>query len=412
MGECCALLRGSPCAAGLRGSGPCAAALPAGGSLAGAAPAAPAAAAELGASVGFKNHVKVHTSIADVREATISDSDRSCNAEADDLAKAGASFHAAKDNQKRFVKGASRFRKLLLTYIAQFEALSLAFCTSCCKYSDTGSHNRRGLDHAAVGGSEAAAEFKTIPGEAAVWAAVCERLEGAAELRALLAWRRWLGPLEAHLPDGLRLDWARPAFMSDVHVRSLDALMRQTCQDSQFFCPSDRGCFGLLAVRTSEGVVGAFTDFPWRSRASTTSFGQASSDSFLFSLAHDKVGVYPCRSSRRALMRFSGSALELGPEAAPAEEGATSTSAALALEGSLARVRSSASTAFGSPALVPPAGGHVAGVVSLSWAHLEGESIEEMQRIAHQQNQNTFLLNFIGSSVRSQMAAKGGSAWS
>ncbi|CAK0897606.1 unnamed protein product [Prorocentrum cordatum] len=124
-----------------------------------------------------------------------------------ELAKAGASFHAASEAQEKLVRGATRLHNMLLLYIAQFEVWfhqqgdefkdclfpdpeedglatpqqqaaamepllpwpwlvqkhalleypvvghdrSLIFCTSCCKYSDTGSLNHRGLDKVCCG---------------------------------------------------------------------------------------------------------------------------------------------------------------------------------------------------------------------------------------------------------------------
>lgn len=108
-------------------------------------------------------------------------------------------------------------------------------------------------------------------------------------------------------------------------------------------------------------------------------------------------------------MRFTDEALEIGPHAATEVD----AEPALRIDASLSRVRSAPSKLFGSPGLLLGREAGVSSAIALSWAYLEGEALEEEEQLmALQENQNTFLLNFIGSSVRSQIASKAGSSWS
>lgn len=97
--------------------------------------------------------------------------------------------------------------------------------------------------------------------------------------------------------------------------------------------------------------------------------------------------------------------LEFGPS--PGDE----LHAALEVDASLRRVRSSASKLFGSPKLVDGEAS-IASAICVTWAHLEAEEGSEQVPLALQANQNTFMLNFISSSVRNQIASKAGSSWS
>eukprot|EP00930_Biecheleria_cincta_P104592 TRINITY_DN96973_c0_g1_i1.p1 TRINITY_DN96973_c0_g1~~TRINITY_DN96973_c0_g1_i1.p1 ORF type:complete len:148 (+),score=28.21 TRINITY_DN96973_c0_g1_i1:63-446(+) len=114
--------------------------------------------------------------------------------------------------------------------------------------------------------------------------------------------------------------------------------------------------------------------------------------------------MYGCRSPRGSMMRFCGGALEIGPDPKTGQ-------AALRLDAGLQRVESAASEIYRSPALLATSSSPVLSVLVLSWAHLEGEEGGENVPQALRENQDTFLLNFVGSSVRSQLAAKAGSAW-
>lgn len=243
---------------------------------------------------------------------------------------------------------------------------------------------------------------------------------GALELRAQRSWLRELGPLEPELPEGLRLGRARLCFSTELHSGGLDALVGRAARAAaRFFYATDRGCFTLLALRVPGGLVGGLTDFPWRSRPSPAAFGEASGDCFLFSLLGDSRVVHRCRHARGALLRYTGTELEFAPapsasrrpadaHRAPEDEAA---SAALTLGASLATVRCGSSELLGGGRLAGARELRVLGLACLSWAHLEGDASEEAVPLALQANQDTFLLNFIGSSVRSQLAAKAGSAW-
>merc|ERR1719474_1151154 len=92
--------------------------------------------------------------------------------------------------------------------------------------------------------------------------------------------------------------------------------------------------------------------------------------------------VHRCRSSSRAVLRYTGTSLEFGP--APGEAGG----AALCLDGALSRVRSAHSDVFGSPALVRAGEAPVSAAICLSWAPLEGEALEETLPHAMRPDQN------------------------
>lgn len=235
--------------------------------------------------------------------------------------------------------------------------------------------------------------------------------DGAKELRTLQVWRRALLPLKSSLPDEVSLGRARLCFSSELHGGSLRELMISASQTAaRFFLPSERGCFTLLALRTLDGVVGVLTDFPWRSlpvAPGGKGFGSASSDCVLFKIVDGKVSAYRPRRGSSAIMRYTGDFLEVGP--ATAERG---EEPALRVDAALGGLRSCPSQVFGSPALLVCQEASISAALCLSWAFLEGEAIEEQELLALQENQNTFMLNFIGSSVRSQIAAKAGSSWS
>lgn len=236
--------------------------------------------------------------------------------------------------------------------------------------------------------------------------------EGALELRVLQTWRHTLASLQNRMPDDVFLSRARLCFSSELHGNSLQDLMTAAAQmAARFFLPSERGCYTLLAFRVADCTVGVLTDFPWRSRPVAPDgrgFGYASSDCLLFKLAGRSSSVFRPRRGAGSVLRYTGDGLEVGPQAAAGY----GMEPALCVDSTLSRLRSAPSQVFGSPDMLGCREASVVAVHCLSWAYLEGEALEEQVPLALQQNQDTFMLNFIGSAVRNQIAAKAGSSWS
>eukprot|EP00927_Polykrikos_kofoidii_P052258 TRINITY_DN46043_c0_g1_i1.p1 TRINITY_DN46043_c0_g1~~TRINITY_DN46043_c0_g1_i1.p1 ORF type:complete len:458 (+),score=23.60 TRINITY_DN46043_c0_g1_i1:43-1374(+) len=222
------------------------------------------------------------------------------------------------------------------------------------------------------------------------------------EFLVLRGWHTALGPIQSQLPDEVQLRQGKACFASELHEGSLDVLVANASKDaSRFFFATETGCFTLIAIRCGACVVGALTDFPWRSRPSQTCYGEASTSCLIFRISSEGARTYRCRNARGLVCQYTGGSMEFGPGTG---------GSALVIDGSLKRARSSPSELFGSPSLLDQ-DSHVSAVLCLSWAYLEGEELAEQVPLALQENQDTFMLNFISSSVRSQLASKAGSAW-
>jgi len=249
------------------------------------------------------------------------------------------------------------------------------------------------------------------------------RSEVAEELRAARSWRTGLACLECCLPEGCTVSRARVCFASELHGCRLGELVEIAARTgARYFSAIERCCYTLLALRISRGIIGVVTDFVWRSRPSHKGFGEGSTDCFVFSVIDGVSEIYRCRRSRGPIMRYTGEALEVGPVAPETHSqrlsggsscsvGQVSDGPALVVDATMGEVRSSPSPLFGSPRLTSSdREAAVLSVLCVSWAHLQAEAVEESLH-ALSTGQDSFMLNFISSSVRSQLAAKAGSAW-
>ncbi|CAE7160930.1 unnamed protein product, partial [Symbiodinium necroappetens] len=221
-----------------------------------------------------------------------------------------------------------------------------------------------------------------------------------------LVWLRRLMPLQGYLPISLELAQAKLCFSSNLHDRSLQELASKSA--ASHTSEAGAGCYTLLAALTEQGrILGCFTDFAWRCHCSGGGFGDVSSQCFVFSLADGAARVYRgcCRGS---VLRLTADRIRIGHQV-------RQRTTAVALDSSLLWVSSDKGELFRNPCLLDTSVGSattgVDAVACLSWSHLEPSEGEEQLPLALQSNQDTFMLNFIGTSVRSQLAAKAGSAW-
>lgn len=221
-----------------------------------------------------------------------------------------------------------------------------------------------------------------------------------------LVWLRRLMPLQGYLPISLELAQAKLCFSSNLHDRSLQELASKSA--ASHTSEAGAGCYTLLAALTEQGrILGCFTDFAWRCHCSGGGFGDVSSECFVFSLADGAARVYRgcCRGS---VLRLTADRIRIGHQV-------RQRTTAVALDSSLLWVSSDKGDLFRNPCLLDTSVGSattgVDAVACLSWSHLEPSEGEEQLPLALQSNQDTFMLNFIGTSVRSQLAAKAGSSW-